>query len=76
MEPVLQATELTKRLASVAAVQDVSFSLSPGQVLGCLGPKGSGKSTSVKMLTGLLEPSRDKVLFGGENIQKDLVLLR
>jgi ABC-2 type transport system ATP-binding protein len=73
MEPVLQATELTKRFASVAAVKDVSFSLAPGQVLGCLGPNGSGKSTTVKMLTGLLEPSRGKVLFGGENIQKDLV---
>jgi ABC-2 type transport system ATP-binding protein len=64
---MLQATELTKRFASVAAVQDVSFSLAPGQVLGCLGPNGSGKSTTVKMLTGLLEPSR------GEDIHKDLV---
>src|SRR5271166_5897914 len=73
MEPVLQATELTKRFASLAAVQDVTFSLAPGQVLGCLGPNGSGKSTTVKMLTGLLEPSRGKVLFCGENIQKDLV---
>ena len=73
MEPVLQATELTKRFASVAAVQDVSFSLAPGQVLGCLGPNGSGKSTTVKMLTGLLEPSRGKVLFCGEDIHKDLV---
>jgi ABC-2 type transport system ATP-binding protein len=73
MEPVLEAAGLTKRFASVAAVQDVTFSLAPGQVLGCLGPNGSGKSTTVKMLTGLLEPGRGKVLFCGENIQKDLV---
>jgi len=73
MEPVLRTTELTKRFASMAAVQDVSFSLSPGQVLGCLGPNGSGKSTTVKMLTGLLEPSRGKVFFNGEDIQRDLV---
>src|ERR1039457_2815366 len=73
MEPVLEAAGLTKRFASVAAVEDVTFSLAPGQVLGCLGPNGSGKSTTVKMLTGLLEPSRGKVLFCGENIQKDLV---
>jgi ABC-2 type transport system ATP-binding protein len=76
MNPVLQATELTKHYASVAAVQDVSFSLLPGQVLGCLGPNGSGKSTTVKMLTGLLEPTRGKVLFCGEDIQKDLVSYR
>lgn len=72
MDPMLQATELTKRYASVAAVQSVTFSLAPGQVLGCLGPNGSGKSTTVKMLTGLLEPSRGKVLFCGEDIQNNL----
>jgi ABC-2 type transport system ATP-binding protein len=76
MNPVLQATELTKRYASLEAVQDVTFSLLPGQVLGCLGPNGSGKSTTVKMLTGLLEPTRGKVLFCGEDIRKDLVSYR
>ena len=73
---MLEARELTKSYASVPAVTDVAFSLSPGQVLGCLGPNGSGKSTTVKMLTGLLEPTRGKVLFNGEDIQKDLVGFR
>ncbi len=70
---MLEARELTKSYASVPAVRDVTFSLSPGQVLGCLGPNGSGKSTTVKMLTGLLEPTRGKVLFHGQDIQDDLV---
>lgn len=73
---MLEARELTKSYASVPAVTDVAFSLSPGQVLGCLGPNGSGKSTTVKMLTGLLEPTRGKVLFNGQDIQKDLVGFR
>src|SRR5258708_5009348 len=73
---MLEARELTKSYAAVPAVKDVTFSLSPGQVLGCLGPKGSGKSTTVKMLTGLLEPTRGKVLFNGEDIHKDLVGFR
>jgi len=73
---MLEARELTKSYASVPAVQDVNFSLAPGQVLGCLGPNGSGKSTTVKMLTGLLEPTRGKVLFNGEDIHKDLVGFR
>jgi ABC-2 type transport system ATP-binding protein len=73
MHPVLEACDLTKRYASLPAVQDVSFSLTPGQVLGCLGPNGSGKSTTVKMLIGLLEPTCGRVLFRGEDIQKDLV---
>jgi len=70
---MLDARQLTKTYASVPAVENVTFSLAPGQVLGCLGPNGSGKSTTVKMLTGLLEPTRGHVLFDGEDISKDLV---
>lgn len=73
---MLEALHLTKRYASIPAVQDLSFTLRPGQVLGCLGPNGSGKSTTVKMLTGLLEPTRGVVQFDGHSIQDDLVAYR
>jgi ABC-2 type transport system ATP-binding protein len=73
---MLEAVHLTKRYASLAAVQDLSFTLRPGQVLGCLGPNGSGKSTTVKMLTGLLEPTRGVVQFDGHSIQDDLQAYR
>src|SRR5579863_1592031 len=73
---MLEAVHLTKRYASLPAVQDVSFSLRPGQVLGCLGPNGSGKSTTVKMLTGLLEPTRGVVRFDGHDIRDDLTAFR
>ncbi|HKU25337.1 MAG TPA: ABC transporter ATP-binding protein [Candidatus Sulfotelmatobacter sp.] len=69
---MLEAVQLTKRYASIPAVQDLSFTLRPGQVLGCLGPNGSGKSTTVKMLTGLLVPSRGVVHFNDRSIQDDL----
>ena len=72
---MLEAVQLTKKYSSLPAVQDLSFTLKPGQVLGCLGPNGSGKSTTVKMLTGLLEPSRGTVRFG-RNIQEDLAAYR
>jgi ABC-2 type transport system ATP-binding protein len=73
---MLEAVHLTKRYASLPAVQDLSFALRPGQVLGCLGPNGSGKSTTVKMLTGLLEPTRGAVQFDGRSIQDDLASYR
>ena len=73
---MLEAVHLAKRYSSIPAVQDLSFTLRPGQVLGCLGPNGSGKSTTVKMLTGLLEPTRGRVLFEGHNIQDDLAAYR
>lgn len=69
---MLEAVHLTKRYASIPAVQDLSFSLRPGQILGCLGPNGSGKSTTVKMLTGLLSPSRGVVQFKGRSIKDDV----
>ena len=73
---MLEAVHLTKRYASLPAVQDLSFTLRPGQVLGCLGPNGSGKSTTVKMLTGLLEPTRGSVQFDGRSIGDDLASYR
>ena len=73
---MLEALHLTKRYASIPAVADMSFTLRPGQVLGCLGPNGSGKSTTVKMLTGLLEPTRGVVQFDGHSIQENLVAYR
>jgi ABC-2 type transport system ATP-binding protein len=73
---MLEAVHLTKRYASLPAVQDLSFTLLPGQILGCLGPNGSGKSTTVKMLTGLLAPTRGVVQFEGHNIQDNLAAYR
>ena len=73
---MLEAVQLTKRYSSIPAVQDLSFTLRPGEVLGCLGPNGSGKSTTVKMLTGLLEPTRGRVRFDGRNIQDNLAEYR
>jgi ABC-2 type transport system ATP-binding protein len=73
---VLKAQGLFKYYGSVPAVQNVTFTLAPGQVLGYLGPNGSGKSTTVKMLTGLLEPTHGEVTHHGQNIQKSLVAFR
>src|SRR5437764_511732 len=73
---MLEALQLTKFYGSIPAVQDVSFQLAPGAVLGYLGPNGSGKSTTVKMLIGLLHPTHGEVRFDGRNIQQDLVAYR
>jgi ABC-2 type transport system ATP-binding protein len=70
---VLEVKRLTKRFNSIAAVDDVSFRIEPGEVNGYLGPNGSGKTTTVKMLTGLLEPSAGTILFNGRDIRSDLI---
>ena len=69
---MLEALNLTKTFIGVPAVDGVSFTIRPGEVLGYLGPNGAGKSTTVKMLAGLLEPTSGRVLFHGGDIRHDM----
>jgi len=68
----LEVRRLTKRYRGVTAVDDVSFTIEPGEILGYVGPNGAGKSTTVKMLIGLVEPSDGRILYGGRSILSDL----
>lgn len=65
---MIQAEGLSKVYGEVKAVQDVSFSIQRGEVVGFLGPNGAGKSTTMKMLTGYLVPDAGQVRIGGEQV--------
>lgn len=69
---MLEICGLTKRFNGIPAVEDVSFTLKPGEILGYVGPNGAGKSTTVKMIIGLLEPSEGQVRFQGRSVLDDL----
>ena len=73
---MLEARSLVRRFSGSAVVDTVSFTVRPGDILGYLGPNGSGKTTTIRMLTGLLPPSRGAVFFDGRDIADDLVALR
>src|SRR4051812_17612287 len=73
---MLEAQSLTKWYGASRAVSDVSFTVRPGEVLGYLGANGSGKTTTVRMLLGLVEPSGGTVLFRGADIAEDPVEFR
>ena len=62
---VLQLDGLTKRFGSLTAVNDLSFSLASGTILGFLGPNGSGKSTTMRMIVGLTAPTSGQALING-----------
>jgi ABC-2 type transport system ATP-binding protein len=68
----LEIRHLTKRYRGIPAVEDVSFTIAPGEILGYIGPNGAGKSTTVKMIIGLLEPSEGRILYQGRSIYDDL----
>ena len=62
---MIQATGLTKRYGATCAVDDLSFTVLPGQVTGFLGPNGAGKSTTMRLILGLDTPTSGAVTVGG-----------
>jgi ABC-2 type transport system ATP-binding protein len=62
---VISVQHLTKRFGSYTAVDDLSFEVAPGEVLGFLGPNGAGKTTTMRMVTGFLPPSAGAVVIDG-----------
>ncbi|MGQ0551975.1 MAG: ABC transporter ATP-binding protein [Planctomycetota bacterium] len=71
MTASIEIRGLTKRFGPFTAVEDVSFSVRGGEVLGFLGPNGAGKSTTMKMITGFLNPSAGSVQVCGHDVAVD-----
>jgi ABC-2 type transport system ATP-binding protein len=69
---MLEVRGLTKRYSGIPVVQDVSFTIQRGEILGYLGPNGAGKSTTVKILIGLIEATSGTVEFDGRNVRDDM----
>src|SRR5437762_10699852 len=69
---MLEIRNLTKRFNGIPAVESVSFTIRPGEILGYIGPNGAGKSTTVKMIIGLLEPTSGFVRFDGRSVSENL----
>jgi ABC-2 type transport system ATP-binding protein len=70
---MLEVHNLVKRYNRVPVVDQVSFVIRPGEILGYLGPNGAGKSTTVKILTGLIEPTEGEILLDGRRVREDFV---
>jgi sodium transport system ATP-binding protein len=68
MAPTLVAEGLVKRFGPVTAVEEISLTVSSGEVVGLLGPNGAGKTTTLRMLAGILTPDAGSVHVGGLDI--------
>jgi ABC-2 type transport system ATP-binding protein len=66
--PMIEVQHLTKRYRDRVAVDDLTFSVEEGEILGFLGPNGAGKSTTMKILTGFLPPSAGTARVGGFDV--------
>lgn len=65
---MIRALDLTKRFDDFTAVDHLTLTVEPGEILGFLGPNGAGKSTTVKMLTGMLQPTQGTAEIAGYDI--------
>jgi ABC-2 type transport system ATP-binding protein len=68
---MIKVENLVKSFGPKLAVNDVSFSVERGEVLGFLGPNGAGKSTTMRMLTGFIPPTSGRITVGGHDMVED-----
>ena len=67
-EAILQVQHIRKEFGGLVAVNDISFEIKSGEIMGLIGPNGAGKSTTFNLLTGVLPLTSGKVLFHGQDI--------
>ena len=68
--PLLEVENLTKHFGGLTAINNVSFRIDKGQVVGLIGPNGAGKTTLLRLITGILRPDSGKVRFKGRDITR------
>jgi len=68
---VVEVRDLVKRFGKVLAVDHVSFSIHPGEIFGILGPNGSGKTTTIRMLCGLILPTQGTAIVAGADVSRE-----
>ena len=73
---MIKTEHLTKRYGSLTAVDDLSFEVRPGEVLGFLGPNGAGKTTTMRMLTGFITPTSGRAWIHGHDVESDPIAAR
>ena len=73
MVDLVKVTNLKKNYGSKEAVKGISFNIKENEILGLLGPNGSGKTTTIGMMLGLLKPSDGEILIDGINIEKNRI---
>src|SRR5688572_16077194 len=70
MSAIIHVSNITKDFKEVKAVDDLSFTVNPGEVYGFLGQNGAGKSTTIRMLLTLIKPDSGKIEMFGMDLQK------
>ena len=75
MQKSIIVENLSKNYFNKEAVKEISFTIKENEILGLLGPNGCGKTTTIAMMLGLLEPTKGKVIIHGQDIEKNRISL-
>ena len=67
---MIEVKNITKKYGSFTAVDNISFKIEEGEIIGLLGPNGAGKSTTMNMITGYIEPTEGEIKVEGYDISK------
>jgi ABC-2 type transport system ATP-binding protein len=70
---MIRVAGLTKLYGELVAVDDLSFEVAPGEVLGLVGPNGAGKTTTLRSLVGIVRPTRGTIEIGGHDLERESV---
>jgi ABC-2 type transport system ATP-binding protein len=70
---MIQVENLTKVYGTVVAVQDLSFRVGPGEILGLVGPNGAGKTTTLRSLAGIIPPTRGTIRIAGHDLSREAI---
>jgi len=68
MQPLLRASNVTMRFGGITAIDDVSFDVMPGELLGLIGPNGAGKTTMMRAIVGINRPQKGSVVLEGRRL--------
>lgn len=68
---MIEAERVSKRFGSFTAIEDVSFTVARGEIVGFLGPNGAGKTTTMRILAGVFPPTQGRVAIGGHDVGRD-----
>ena len=67
---MIEVKNVTKKYPNIKAVDNISFTVKDGEVVGFLGPNGAGKTTTMNMITGFIEPTEGQIIINGFDIVK------
>src|SRR5262249_40549863 len=71
MEPIIETRDLTRRFGTLTAVERLNLTVTPGEIFGLVGPDGAGKTTTLRMLCGLMDPTEGTARVAGHDTARD-----